>query len=115
MAEWKDDADPRLYDMLPQFQSTNWRGKKPTKAARVYHKPTCQVLFDKCMQYELEVNFDSRKVRAFFAKGEQEVEEREAFVESYAEYKTAKSNQDHILYRRYERERADRIARNKAL
>lgn len=113
-ADWKQDADPRLYTMLPNI-AEEYSSRKPKANDRVFHQPTCKAIFDRAFRYEIEVKFNVRMVNAFFAKGEQEMKERQAFRKAYAAFIAAEINFGHIARCKRDREREEQFKNNKQL
>jgi hypothetical protein len=99
--------------MLPRIDD-GYNGKKPSKAAKVYHKSICQSIFDKALAYEMEVKFNARMMNAFYNKGEQEMKERVAFITAYSKFEQAKESLVHIESMKKDREIQERYERNKA-
>lgn len=113
-ADWKQDADPRLYSILPNI-TEEYSSKKPRATDQVFHQPTCKAIFDRAFQYEIDVKFNLRMVNAFFAKGEQEVKERQAFAKTLAAFMAAETNFGHIVKIKRNREKEEQFKSNKQL
>jgi hypothetical protein len=114
-SEWGDEADPRIYSILPKMLFELDAGKEPRPTEKIYHKPTCEAIYHRSYQYDIEVNFDVTKMKQFFHKAEEAMKEREAFMRAFKQFQDVEHRFYDIKKRRERKEEEERYIRNKAL
>lgn len=72
--------------------------RKPSSNA--WHQPTAEAIFERLLNYEMDVGLDARAMDAFFERAQAEIKERLDFMDQFGEFQSVSERLDYIERRK---------------